>query len=239
MKKINNFFAAIVTFSLLLSFTFPAPSSAEEGKPGLPSNADIIVKEVMEGQTKQFSVESVSEPKIVELDQGYAVQLESKTSDDQTAVMTIIPYKIDENENLVNSFEYLSKVNEQNQGIIKPMDTIEVPTTFVDVTLTVRTYYAHYFSWTNVANFYRHAGIEAWWSSNNSTVSVSSMTVNYETAGELYKYPDCIDQPLKDTKVQDYYYIKSSIVTSNPTKGTVYIDGNHAMPYDRVVLLTQ
>ncbi|RXZ80531.1 hypothetical protein EBB07_18450 [Paenibacillaceae bacterium] len=64
------------------------------------------------------------------------------------------------------------------------------------------------------------------------------MTVNYETAGELYRYPDCIDQSLSSTKVQDYYYKKSSIVKSNPTKGTVYIDGNNTMPLDRVVLLT-
>ena len=180
------------------------------------------------------TIPGASEPQIVELTQGYAVQIEVQTSDDETALTTIIPYKVDENDNLINSFQYLAQQN----NIIRPMAESTVPTTFVDVTLTVKTYYAHYTSSTHFLNFYRHAGIEAWWSSNNSTVSVSSMTVNYETAGELYRYPDVMTQSLSSTKVQDYYYKKSSIVRSNPTKGTVYIDGNNTMPLDRVVLLT-
>jgi len=235
--KMKNFIVSMVSIALIFCFSFPAFAS-EKNKQELPPNADIIVNEIVSAYSGKYSLSSVSDAKIVEMDQGYAVQLESVTANNETAVTTIVPYKVDTNENLVNSFEYLSKINAQNQDVIKPMDTSEVPTTFVDVTLTVRTYYAHYFSWTNVANFYRHAGIEAWWSSNNSTVSVSNMRVWYDTAGELYKYPDCIDKPLSETKVQDYYFIRSSIEQSNPTKGNVYIDGNHTMPLDRVVLLT-
>ncbi|RXZ80532.1 hypothetical protein EBB07_18455 [Paenibacillaceae bacterium] len=110
MKKIRVFLVAVVTFSLLLSVSLPPASAAT--KPDLPVNADLIVKEIMGGQladqVQSLSISSVSEPQIVELDQGYAIQIEAQTSEDETALTTIIPYKVDENDNLINSFEYLA-----------------------------------------------------------------------------------------------------------------------------------
>lgn len=229
--------------SLFLLFMLYPISVFAEANEQLPPYSQEIINEVMSnsnaaGTPVALLNNSLSvSPQIVETDEGYAVLFEVIDNYGEKTVTTIIPYKIDDNDELVNSFEYASK-QVVNAGIITPAASVEVPSKFVDVTVTVKTYYAQYFSSKHFLNFYRHAGIEAWWSSTNDTASVSSLTVNYETAGELYAYPDVLSGSLDDTKIQNYYYIKSSIVKSNPVKNNVYIDGNNTMPLDRVVLLT-
>ncbi|MDO3411513.1 hypothetical protein QWJ34_17240 [Saccharibacillus sp. CPCC 101409] len=239
MKKIKSLLMAITILSLIFSFYTPSASAASKDNLNLPEHADLIIKEVLESleadRSKNFSTASASEPEIVVLEQGYAIQIENQTSNNETAITTIIPYKIDTNKEFVNSFDYLEA---QQPDLIRPMAESTVPNKVVDVTLTIKTYYAQYFSWANVTNFYRHGGIEAWWSSSNTAVSVPGMTVKYETRGDLYRYPDCIDQPLSSTKVQNSYFKRSIISQSNPVKGAVYIDGNNTMPLDRVVTLT-
>lgn len=245
-KKINlSFVLVLAAIIMLILFTSVVSANEIERqalirfRTDLPLNADLIVNEVISEQFSSLgSFSDVSEPKVIETDHGYAVQYESVNEKNEKALTTIIPYKVDENGDLVNSFKYLSEFNKRKQNEVSPMAIVEVPSTFVDVTVTVRTYYAHYFSTYHFLNFYRHAGIEAWWSSSNSTVTVSNMRVWYDTCGDLYKYPEVMDQPLSSTKVQNDYFIRSSIERSNPIKGTVYIDGSHTMPLNRVVLLT-
>lgn len=149
--------------------------------------------------------------------------------DDLVKVTTIFPYKVLNDGELINSFEYTP---------VQLRSADPVPSEFVDVTVTVTAYFAHYFSMDNVANFYRHAGIEAYWSSNNSTVSVSNMLVRFDSAGQLYKYPECMTQSLSSTLVDNYYFIRSTIERNNPVKAQVYLDGNHTMPINRVLLCT-
>lgn len=86
------------------------------------------------------------------------------------------------------------------------------------------------------ARVYRHAGVEAYWNSSNSTTTVSNLSVRYETQGDLYAYPDVVNQGvISSTKLQSNYFIRSQINKANPVKNQNYIDGNHTMPYDRVV----
>lgn len=204
----------------------------------LDDNEQAIINEIVEKYLNSGSSLSMLnvkiEPRIVKTNKGFGVQLEFYEVDGNKEIMTILPYKVDENGELVNSFDYANKQKKSNQITIN-QEYQPVPSYFVDVIVTVRTYWGEYFL--HLHPFYRHAGIEAWWSSNNLTASISSMTVNYESAGILYKYPDVISD-MDGSKIQDYFYIKSSIVKSNPVKDTVYIDGSNAMNYDRVLLCT-
>ena len=164
----------------------------------------------------------------------YAFQLE-ELEDGLVKVTTFIPYKISKNNILVNSFEYANKIKIDKKAediTIKKTETVD--RTFVDVTVTVISYYYQEYSWENAMTFYRHAGIEAYWSTSNSSVSVNNMLINYESCGDLYKYPDCINEQ-DPVCLEEDYYIKSSINKWYPTEYTVYIDGNNTMPYNRVI----
>ncbi len=145
-------------------------------------------------------------------------------------VTTIIPYKVTASGELANSFEYDASSN-QTRNIAN------VTSTFVDVSVTVKTYYAHYYSKVDIMNFYRHSGFEAYWSSNNATVTVDRLEVLYESLGELYAYPECIEQ--HGCKVQDEDYpARSYINIANPPKGQLYVSPQAPMPMNRVLYLT-
>lgn len=147
-------------------------------------------------------------------------------------VTTIFPYKVLPNGEMISSFDY-APVQARNK----------VPTTskFVDVSVTTTVYYFNDFTDMGATQFYRHDGIEAYWSCNegNATVeSVSDMYIKYDTCGDLYRYPECLTQPLESTLVQNNYYIKSEIHKVNPVKSRTYANRNNAMPTNRVVHFT-
>lgn len=150
-------------------------------------------------------------------------------NNDQVEVTTILPYKVTTSGELVNSFEYAATSN-QTRG------TVPIPSNFVDVTVTVKSYYAHYSSAVDIMSFYRHAGMEAYWSSDNASVEVDKLYVLYESAGELYAYPECITQ--HNCKVQDYYFIGSYIEEDFPPEGQLYVSPQAPMPQNRVLYLT-
>lgn len=64
------------------------------------------MNEIISANDGQYSLSSTSDPKVGEMDQGFAVQLESLDANDEKVVTTVVPYKVDENKNLINSFEY-------------------------------------------------------------------------------------------------------------------------------------
>lgn len=132
-------------------------------------------------------------------------------NNEQVEVTTIIPYKVTASGELVNSFEYAATSNQTDTAT-------PIPSHFVDVTVTVKSYFAHYSSAVDIMSFYRHAGMEAYWSSDNATVEVDRLYVLYESAGELYAYPECIIQ--HGCKVQDYYFIGSYIEEEFPPRRT-------------------
>lgn len=167
--------------------------------------------------------------------------LQSITESDENivTVTTIIPYHIDEDGSLINSFEYAKLLN-KNTPV--PLNADVVPSTLVDVTVTVTTSYAHYQGYYTFAHYYRHAGIYAYWSSSKS-LTMNHMIVRYESCGELHKYPECLTvkypEDSFDTEANNRNYTKKSVISvAYPTEGKEFVDGKNVMPYDRVLLLT-
>lgn len=150
-------------------------------------------------------------------------------NNEQVEMTTIIPYKVTASGELVNSFEYANSSAQMR-------NTDLTTSNFADASVTVKTYFARYPSPMNATTFFRHAGIEAYWSSNNATVEVDRLYVLYESAGELYAYPECISQP--NCKVQDYYFIGSYIDEEFPPEGRLYVSPEAPMPTNRVLCFT-
>lgn len=148
---------------------------------------------------------------------------------DLIEVTTIFPYKITSDGELVNSFEYTpTQITRDSTD----------PTTFVDITVTIVTYYGQYFNLDIATSFYRHGGIEAYWNSSNSTAGVSNLCVAYESAGHMYQYPECTTASYKTISsflIQRDYFISSSIDQNNPVKGQSYFDGDHTMSRSTVL----
>lgn len=149
---------------------------------------------------------------------------------DLIEVTTIFPYKVMPDGDLVNSFEYTP---------IQITRDSTNSTTFTDVTVTVVAYFAKYDkTFTNGYIFYRHGGIEAYWNSSNSTVKVSNMHVNFDSAGHLYQYPECTTADIDSVSgylLERDYSIRSSIDQDSPVKGQSYFDGDHTMSRSNVL----
>lgn len=149
---------------------------------------------------------------------------------DLIEVTTIFPYKITSDGELVNSFEYTpTQITRDSTD----------PTTFVDITVTIVTYYAKYDKTLyNGYIFYRHGGIEAYWNSSNSTARVSNLYVAYESVGHMYQYPECTTASFDSVPsylIQKEYSIGSYINQDNPVKGQSYFDGDHTMSRSNVL----
>jgi hypothetical protein len=240
MKSLKKVFAFTLVFVFsLVVFSVYAPTvmANNESSSTLLTTDEIneIInqsKKISGNTNKNFNVVSGANAKTMSTDSNFLLQSITEDENGDIILTTVMPYKMLENGEMIDSFQYALQ---RSAGV---QASVEVPTTFVDVTITVTTYFAKYqcadFAWV-----YRHAGIEAYWSSSNPTVSVSNMLVWYDTMGDLYAYPSVVNNGvINSTCLQEDYFIRSTINKSNPTKGTVYIDGSHTMPYDRVVYLS-
>lgn len=67
---------------------------------------------------------------------------------------------------------------------------------------------------------------------------MDEMKVNYDSCGDLYRYPDCLNQSLSSTFIQSNYYILSPIDEYNPSAGTLYTYYTNAMPISEALLFT-
>ena len=226
-QSIKKTLSIAIGLTLVLSFMFASTSLADgEGK-DINYNTNIITRMLEMDQKSSFSI---NDGQLIQFEQKDVVEKAFQVREkkgDITKITTIIPYVINDEGSLVNSFDYAVK-------LAGTKSTSTVHTNFVDVAVTVITYYAHYFSYENFMHFYRHAGIEAYWSSDNPTLNPTYLLVRYDTCGDLYAYPDCLSEA-DPTCLQLDYFIRSSISKSNPAEGTLYIDGSHTMPYNRVI----
>lgn len=232
-KKVCAFaFALIMTLPTQMPvFAVETPENPNETilQQALEIDAEIDVQQSEDFQVISVNTGNAASRAADESFEEKAIQM-TETNGEMVEVTTIIPYKMLPNGELVNSFTY--------QPIQTRASGDAITERFVDVTLTSTVYYAKYKHMYGSPIFYRHAGLEAYWSSNNSTATVSNMDVNFDSAGELYKYPDCLtDTSLNEVNslVQSYYIITSTINQNNPVKNKVYIDGQHAMPNNRVL----
>lgn len=236
LKKFKIFLVAI-TMIFSLSVTTLAVS-AEENVDS-KAYADSIMEQIFKVdnklnlQNKKFNIVSLKKGELLNktvsgINADQALQAIG-TKNGLIEVTTILPYKVLSNGELVNSFNYTPK---------QLRNTSQVPTEFVDITITVIAYYAHYASNDGITPFYRHAGIEAYWSSSNSTTKVSNMYVIYDSRGDLHKYPECLSQSLSSTLLENDFFIRSEINKINPSKGVEYRDASNVMPIDRILHLT-
>ncbi len=233
-KKVITLVLTIV-FSLAVSLSYSPSAYGSEMNDVISSDTVNMIIEQSKKESglpdKDFSLVGNNIVKTNTIDSQFMLQSIEEDENKNIALTTIIPYKILEDGEMLNSFQYAYNIANK----LAPQAKVTVPTTFVDVTITVITYYAAY-QCKDWAWVYRHAGIEAYWSSSNSTVSVSNMLVRYDTKGDLYEYPTVVEKGVSNsTCLQRDYFKRSSINKSNPTKGTIYIDGNNTMPYNRVV----
>jgi len=154
---------------------------------------------------------------------------------DTRKVITVIPYKIMEDGSAVNSFSYLSS---EDCHPTQTRDTYPYTATFVDLSVTITTYYNANQNTYNTLWFYRHVGITAYWSSSDSSVTVTNFVVMYNSKGDLYSYTGCLGSNYSSYFLQSDYQAISVINVTSPTKGQVYNDMLNAMPTDRRLLLT-
>lgn len=236
-KKISSILV-VLTFILSAVFTNISAVKADEVNNNLSTKTinKIIEQSKKESELtdKEFNIVSNENAGIMSNESKLMIESIEEKENGDVIQTSILPYKVLENGEMVDSFQYA--LNHDSDISLQATDT--TPTTFVDVTITVMTYYAIYKA-ADGAYLYRHAGIEAYWSSSNSTVNVSNMLVRYDTKGDLYAYPSVVDDGVRNsTPLQRNYFIRSQITKSNPVKGTVYIDGNNVMPFNRVVYMS-
>ena len=146
-----------------------------------------------------------------------ALQTES-TEGDVTTFSTLMPYKVMEDGELVNSFEYAESVAD-SRSVNNYYDT------FVDVVVATSVEYEVVGTY-----YYRHGGITAYWGSTGNVSSIDRLYVSYRTYGVLYNWNGSLgslydgENPTETTSV---------INVSNPTKGKLYSDYD-TTPSDRV-----
>ena len=237
MKKILSLVLVFSIILLMPTTVFATESNDDETIDASKKNAiisqAISLDETKNVEDKNFEVVSLVEKNISPNTLGTAASsnaakaLQAVNVDGEIIeVTTIIPYKCLPSGELVNSFKYAS-----TQTRYAGTNSIE----FVDVTVTATATFAVYSGMVNIAAFYRHSGVEAYWSSDVASASVTDMNVVFMSAGELYEYPECVTGDMDDAFVSDYYDITSEIEERNPVENRVYIDGSNIMPLDRVI----
>jgi len=236
MKKILSLVLIISIMLLMPTTTFATGIDDETLNAAMESaiiSQAIALDEASRVAGKNFKVVSLVEENDLSKD-SETVGKETKAiqsvsiDDDLVAVTTILPYKCLPSGELINSFDYTS--SEVGNAKFHTM-------TFVDVTVAVTHHYMQNSRFDQyVVNFYRHAGVEAYWTSNNTSASVSNMNVVYLSRGDLYAYPDCMSGVLNDSFISSNYEIRSEINENNPVENRVFITANH-MPLDRVLVI--
>lgn len=159
----------------------------------------------------------------------YAIQAVT-TNGNQKIVTTIIPWKLLDDGELVNSFTVYDDLKSQKVNV-----------NFHDLKIVTYAYYSQYYRNDNFWSFYRAEGIDAYWTSSNSTVTVSYMHLNYDAAGEAYLYPTCTtcsEASLSNYLINSSYYLSAAISKTSPSKGVTYSDYSNVMPYNVVLHCT-
>ena len=169
----------------------------------------------------------------IDWEKGAALQAVQSNGDGNIKVTTLFPYTISDDGTLVNSFAYAAASDYRDVGM-SPKKDISYP----GATFKLIVYYSVGSDNLGTTLFYRHNGIEAGWTSTSS-VNFSKLYVRYNSKGDLYPFPDCATaSSLSGLLIQKNYSVESLINVSNPTKGYMYVDGKHTMPFNRRLFLS-
>lgn len=125
----------------------------------------------------------------------------------------LIPSKIDENGNLVNSFAY-----SENQGA-------DLDFNLVDLIVYISCYYQH--NVINMTNIYRPTGFTFRWNSGSSDVSVDGIDISYVSTGRLVEFKTGLTVGSEAS-----YTWNDTKYFSNPSKNQVYYNWDHMMRSD-------
>lgn len=147
--------------------------------------------------------------------------------DEMTRVTTIIPYTLTE-DGLVNSFV----VNDNDQ---KQSRDFSYTDPSVEFTLTIT---ARFDKISRMGStYYRHKGVEAYWSASTSNIVVYNLNVLFGSNGNLLSYPDCVNDA-NAALIQADYYTKSNLQVSSPISGVKY-EQFDPMPDNQVLQATK
>ena len=201
------------------------------------NNTAIIEQALALDETIKLSDKAFTVISMVEEDVGYSTRGQSNLaiqSINETngivEVTTIHPYKVTKDNELVNSFDYIAGKTRAGGEYTFPL---------VDTTVTVKVYYYDTgLSYVNLFSFYRPLGVQAYWSSNNSTVSVSKLNVKFDSMGDLHRYPECMSQNMNTTLIQEDYQHINKINVNNPLKNQIHVSTDAMMDSERVLCFT-
>lgn len=142
----------------------------------------------------------------------------------ETIVTTIVPYKVNENDELENSFAYITRMEDYPTGT-------PLPLVLNDINITFRAYYED----PGLA-LYSPTRLEASWTSTASDVSIVNLTLNFDTRGELHDIAYANGGVYEQTLIQENYLHRIRIEVANPIKGRVYSASN-SLPSNRILFL--
>lgn len=249
----NKLLASVLCFCLaltqFLSVNALQIDSRLEGKTNIPSEqADyyqavveqaLAIDENLTGEETEYSIVTVQDTDTrTNLNQsGSQMAIRGIIrNDEQVEVITIIPFHVGNDGRLQNSFEYLRQELETNGT------RSSTTTPFVGISVTTNAVYNQYPANFGTMTFYRHIGLSAYWSSSNTTATVSQLYVKFDSHGDAYSYPGVMNanyNTMSNYLVESDYYIASSISKTSPVKGTLYTDYSHDMPTSLVLYCSE
>ncbi len=217
--------AALVMMCVML-FTCQITSFAETA-----SNDDLIIWQAITTDTRLNLSDNKYE--VVTLEPFYSVTrnggevkaiMTTNETDDVYEVITIFPFKLTEEGELVNSFDYVSDQVTRDASY---------PITIVDATVTITACFEKVptltagesgITITAPIALYRHRGVEAYWSSNVSNVNITKTTIQFISIGDLLYYEKYAGNSsnYEDAVYIHDYTVSSTIYTTTVTPGVVY-----------------
>lgn len=237
----RKMFSLVICMVLMVSFTSNIYVKGESLQDNETDYTEIIWDQLLEqgivneGDIEHASIVSMTPDNIISTysiqdNTEMAIEIYEESGDD-VEVTTIIPYKMQEDGTLMNSFEYYGMVpgGESNE-------TFSNQVNFTDMQVHFTIGYTVYMG-SDWSPYYKPTSIRAKWTGGAST-TVTYMNVSYNSVGELHNYPAC-----KQVSHDQSRYSSNSFTTviavqkSNPPKNTNYygtfLQGR--LPSDKVV----
>lgn len=193
MKKFRVLCSVLLVFCLVLSTT--TIYAAEEKTVTVADVRDAVVAQAIEESdlvaTKICKTDVLYAPTLSKSGdpEPVAVEVTYATTDDTSEKMTIVPYIIDKDDNIVSAF---SQVGTRAVNT-NPENTISGSPSYITFYYIRATEY-YYSNVVSYKIFGKPKTISFKYKTNASGVTVNSMSFNYTLYGTLHAYPDCLNQ---------------------------------------------
>lgn len=185
------------------------------------ANAKIINADIFTGINPFSSNEEKSSDKFIEI---------CTIENNMLKKEVIMPSKITENGDIMNSFAYAQQLPETSK------DFSIHDYQFTDAIVYVTVYYGFWQDITlTYTNYYQPFGITTRWTTITPGVQINNLYLDFTSTGlECYNYGDF--SPVPGIGIATYV---SAINKGYPTENTVYTDWSGMMPDDRCLALTK